>query len=67
MKIANSKHSLLLFWQRVKQIVNFQLAKPVFKIVAVPIIEVRFGNLGFVIFLIEVSDWWMLDSRVCHT
>ena len=53
-KIANSKHDLLLFWQRVKQIVNFQLAKSVFKVIAVLIIEARFGNLESVVFLIEV-------------
>ena len=53
-KIANSKHSLLLFQQRIKQIVNFQLAKPVFKVVVVSIIEARFGNLGLVIFLVGV-------------
>ena len=56
MKIANSKHDFLLFQQRIKQIVNFQLTKPVFKIIAVPIIKARFGNLEPVIFLVEVSD-----------
>ena len=56
MKIANNKHDLLLFQQRVKQIVNFQLTKPVFKIVAVLIIEARFGNLESVVFLIEVLN-----------
>ena len=56
MKIINSKHDFLLFQQRVKQIINFQLTKPVFKIVAVPIIKARFNNFESVIFLIEVSD-----------
>ena len=54
-KIANSKHDLLFFQQRIKQIVNFQLTKPVFKIIAVFIIEARFSNLESVVFLIEVS------------
>ena len=56
MKIVNSKHDFLLFWQRVKQIVNFQLTKSVFKIVVVSIIETEFNNLEFVVFLIKVLN-----------
>ena len=54
MKIANNKHDFLLFWQRVKQIINFQLTKSVFKVIVISIIEARFNNLKSVIFLIEV-------------
>ena len=56
MKIVNSKHDLLFFQQRVKQIVNFQLTKPVFKIVVIFIIKARFSNFESVIFLIEVLN-----------
>ena len=55
-KIVNSKHDLLLFQQRVKQIVNFQLTKSIFKIVAVFIIKARFDNLESVIFLVGVLN-----------
>ena len=53
-KIANNKHDFLFFWQRIKQIINFQLAKSVFKIVVILIIETRFNNFESVVFLVEV-------------
>ena len=55
-KITNSKHDFLLFQQKIKQIVNFQLTKSIFKIIAVFIIETKFNNFESVIFFIKVSD-----------
>ena len=53
-KITNNKHDFLLFQQRIKQIVNFQLAKSVFKVIMISIIKAKFNNLKSVIFFIEV-------------